>query len=203
MSVKHSTGTLLPGPPPIEASADQVPFFVTGLPRSRTAWLANFLTAGGALCIHEGLVHGVDPALRWLTRCGAGGAGGRRGLSDSILPLYWTEMFAPFSSFRLVIVERDPAEAWESLVDFLERNEVRVSRDTLEERFHLVQSHLRDMIMFCPHVVVKFEELNDPLALAEIWEHCLPGLSYDSERTTLLQRLNVQQQVSAVRVATL
>jgi hypothetical protein len=200
MSVKHSTGTLLPGLPPIEASPEQLPFFVTGLPRSRTGWLANFLTSQGALCVHEGLIHGVDPALRWLTR---GGPNVRRGLSDSILPLYWTEVFQPFSSFRLVIVERDPEECWESLLDFLELNEVRVARVELEARFASVSAHLRDMIMFCPHVLVKFEELNEPEALLDIWEHCLPGLPYDEERTNLLQRLNVQQQVSAVKAATL
>ena len=30
-------------------------FFVAGLPRSRTAWLANFLTYDGSFCYHEGI----------------------------------------------------------------------------------------------------------------------------------------------------
>ena len=29
-------------------------FFVTGLPRSRTAWMANYLTYGDTFCLHDG-----------------------------------------------------------------------------------------------------------------------------------------------------
>ena len=28
-------------------------FFITGLPRSRTAWMAAFMTSGNAVCLHE------------------------------------------------------------------------------------------------------------------------------------------------------
>lgn len=200
MSFKTFTGTLLPDVPAVDAAPDQIPFFVTGLPRSRTAWLANFLTAQGALCMHEGLLHGVDMALRWLIR---GGAPGRRGLSDSILPLYWPQISKPFGDCRLVIVERDPAECWISLLDYLEKHEVQVHRPTLEERFVLIKSHLTDMKMFSPHIVVRFEDLGNLGVLSDIWEHCLPGLPFDADRAALLQRLNVQQQLSAVRAATL
>lgn len=30
-------------------------FFITGLPRSRTAWFSAFMTASGYMCLHEGL----------------------------------------------------------------------------------------------------------------------------------------------------
>jgi hypothetical protein len=30
-----------------------IPFFITGLPRSRTAWLANFLTTDHSFCYHD------------------------------------------------------------------------------------------------------------------------------------------------------
>jgi len=30
-------------------------FFITGLPRSRTAWFSAFMTASGYPCLHEGL----------------------------------------------------------------------------------------------------------------------------------------------------
>lgn len=31
-------------------------YFIVGLPRSRTAWLANFMTYDCSFCFHEGLV---------------------------------------------------------------------------------------------------------------------------------------------------
>src|SRR5262245_11295408 len=33
--------------------AEMMPFFVPGLPRSRTAWLANWLTTDTSLCLHD------------------------------------------------------------------------------------------------------------------------------------------------------
>lgn len=36
-------------------SPDRQPFFICALPRSGTAWLANFLTWGDCFCFHEGL----------------------------------------------------------------------------------------------------------------------------------------------------
>lgn len=172
------------------------PFFVTGLPRSRGAWLANFLTAQGALCIHDGLIHGVDAATRWLKKDKL------RGLSDSTLPLRWQELFPQFDSYRLVIVEREPETCWQSLLRFLDYSEVRVPRAALEKRFADVNAQLLHMRDF-PHLRVTFEALENLTTLRDIWEHCLPGLPFDEERTNLLQRLNVQQKVSAVRVATL
>ena len=38
-------------------------FLVFGMPRSRTAWVANFLTTDRSLCLHEGLVDGKGNAL--------------------------------------------------------------------------------------------------------------------------------------------
>lgn len=32
-------------------------FFITGLPRSRTAWFSAFMTASGYPCMHEGINH--------------------------------------------------------------------------------------------------------------------------------------------------
>lgn len=37
-------------------------FFITGLPRSRTAWLANWFTAGDAFCFHDASKNGWTAA---------------------------------------------------------------------------------------------------------------------------------------------
>ena len=38
---------------------NQLPFLITGLPRSRTAWLSAVLTAHGAPCTHDGIVNDI------------------------------------------------------------------------------------------------------------------------------------------------
>lgn len=169
------------------------PFFVTGLPRSRTAWLANFLTAQGALCVHEGLLYGQEPLIAWLQ------ASTRRGLSDSMLSIHWQAIFAHFQDYRLVIIERDPEQCWESLTLFLDREELRVPRRALQLQFAEAQRCLQQMAQRCTHLAVKFDDLGDLPTLRDLWEHCLPGLPFDEERARLLARLNVQQHVASVR----
>ena len=50
------------------------PFFILGLPRSRTAWLATWLSYGGKVCMHDALANVRDAAeLRALVEEGACG----------------------------------------------------------------------------------------------------------------------------------
>jgi hypothetical protein len=176
------------------------PFFVTGLPRSRTAWLANFLTGEQSLCIHEGLLNGEAKIVQWLKERHWGV---RRGISDSMLPLSWPEISSQFTEYKLVIVRRDPDDCWRSLVAFLDREEVRVPKAALELEFAAVERNLRLMSERCHHLAVQFEDLNETAVLGKIWNHCLPGLRFSPDRALLLQHLNIQQNVERVRASRL
>jgi hypothetical protein len=167
------------------------PFFITGLPRSRTAWLANFMTYGGAYCQHEGLLR-EEQALRWLA-CGE-----RHGLADSTIPFAWERILERFPSFSLVIVEREPEASFDSLLGFLDRGELRVNRTILHRRFEQLGRALKVMKFTTPHIAVKFEDLSKLETLHRIWEHCVP-YPFDMERAEMLQTLNVQQELRAVR----
>ena len=84
-------------------------YFVTGLPRSRTAWFAAYLTAQGGDCIHEGLTffsHKADFDLLMSKR---------RGLSDP--GLMFTDFQERFSGAgsRTVIIHREINEVRKSL----------------------------------------------------------------------------------------
>lgn len=87
-------------------------FFVTGLPRSRTAWLANFLTWGDCMCFHD--IHGwTHTVLKTMRDCPAQVVG----FSNSVALLMWREFRVAFPQARWVVIERDHDEAFEASVE--------------------------------------------------------------------------------------
>ena len=79
------------------------PCLVIGTPRSRTAWLAQFLSTPERPFVHEPSVHwkGLDDLYAFLDRGGCA--------SDSGLTLFWREAVQRRPDTRLIVVRRDPA----------------------------------------------------------------------------------------------
>jgi len=84
-----------------------IPFFIASLPRSRTAWLANFLTYGPSYCFHEPM---SDCALgdypRLLESTGTPFAG----VADSLNCLVMEQLIDMFPRARVVVVRRNIEE---------------------------------------------------------------------------------------------
>ena len=87
-------------------------FFVTGLPRSRTAWCANFLTAGDAFCWHDGLAN-CRSLDQFGTRMDVAAVCGD---SDSGLVFFYDELRARYPEAQWAIVRRAPEEVVKSLL---------------------------------------------------------------------------------------
>lgn len=81
--------------------ANAAPFVVLGLPRSRTAWLAAFLSHGGWTCHHEPSV-----GFRDLSDLTALLDTPRTGVSDSGLTLLWRHVVVACPDVRIVAVRR-------------------------------------------------------------------------------------------------
>ena len=138
-------------------------YFVTGLPRSRTAWFAAFLPN----CSHEG--------LKWLEKRSDFDKLMTRydGLSDSVLML--TDFQQRFPGCKTLIIERPVDEVIESLgvlgfgsEDFVKWCDTRLSA--------------------IPGLRVAFNDIDE--RLPEIC-HFL-GVPYDEQRAELFCRLNIQ-----------
>ena len=86
-------------------------FFVTGLPRTRGAWLAHYLNTMSC-CEHE-------PGLRIMEGTMAGdlwpGVLGPIGAVDSSFPLWAKQAYNAYGDRPIVIINRDPLEVIESL----------------------------------------------------------------------------------------
>lgn len=84
-------------------------FFITGLPRSRTAWLANWLTWGGSFCYHDGFVGcaSVDDFASKLRTT----PGTHVGNSDPANVCFWQRLVRFFPDASWVIIKRNMDDA--------------------------------------------------------------------------------------------
>lgn len=96
-------------------------FLITGLPRSRTAWLANYFTFGCTECWHDELLNGPEQLIRkmcrfntWLTKTPI-----MLGHSDPANLLYWQELEEALDHPKWVIVWRNPDEVLKSCRRFI------------------------------------------------------------------------------------
>lgn len=89
------------------------PFFITGTPRSRTAWLSVVATSGASVCLHEPGFGDVESARAvW-----AKGTPSRIGIADAGLGLHLRAILAEFRP-RTLIVERPIADVIASFHDY-------------------------------------------------------------------------------------
>ena len=125
-------------------------FLVTGLPRSRTAWLASFLR-----CPHE-------PLTYCATLDDLGRIAGTGGCCDTVALLLWKRIRAKWPSARFVVVRRNPKEVRASLRAIgLPASYLGAALQSLDEACTTAVS---------PALVVDYGDLND--RLPEIWQWC-------------------------------
>jgi len=80
-------------------------FVITGLPRSRTAWFAAYLTNGDTFCHHEAIFHGKSMDLEGYANVGNSDSG------YVLRPQWATEQ----DDHRIVVIHRDIDEVRASL----------------------------------------------------------------------------------------
>lgn len=155
-------------------------FFILSLPRTRTAWIANFLTYDTSFCFHEALidVNPVDlPKLFKSTEKPIVGN------SDCGNILFLDEIIETFMDAKLVIVERPIDEVISSL-------------DTLGEKFSERESVYQalDIIEYAKytydHLLLDFHKL-DNTACRALWDHCI-GTPFNEQRWKMLDGLNTE-----------
>ena len=88
-----------------------IPFFITGLPRSRTAWLANYFSYGLSVCWHD-LLHRMSlrDIMAGLAKTGATYGG----YSDPALLLHWREVVKLYPEAKWILIDRPTAEVAKS-----------------------------------------------------------------------------------------
>ena len=144
-------------------------FFVVGLPRSRTAWLANFLTYNGRFCYHEG-VDGCSTITDYKNKLG-------QDKGDSCTALMLLNIHKEFPNAPVVVIESDIKRA----VEFSKHT---YGKDLTKE-FEMLKEKMR----FIKGLRIPLHAIND--SLEDIWSYLI-GTPYDKERGDLLKNMNIQ-----------
>ena len=165
-------------------------FLITGLPRSRTAWLSVVADMmPGATCEHE--------PLHWLPRWEDVGQIWERstsrfaGVSDSGLAVHLAEVLARFAP-RTVIVLRSISAVRGSLA--------RIWMPPPPGLLELMQRVLDSVLLSTvPVMVVRYSDLADEKTVLDVLSYLMPGAELDRDRVHRMMRMNVQSDLAYTR----
>jgi hypothetical protein len=172
------------------------PFFITGLPQSRTTWLANFLSTGSVFCHHD-LLGLVGSMAEFKARLRDDMATGRVGDSDSGLLSAWQPVMQAFPDAPWVLVIRDFEEAWQSLCEFVAEGpwsqQLSCTWELRERMSAEWAAARRGLTKTGKNILeVYFDQLDRTDTLEQVWRHCVPGVKFDRRRAEMLQTLSVR-----------
>lgn len=149
-------------------------FLITGLPRSRTLWLAEFMSYGQCICVHEPseYMRRIED-LKTVYK-------DNQGVSDAGLG-FWLEWILKEISPWTVIVHRDIKQVERSLHDLYPELPQTNFCELLMEKLNQCRSH--------PLVMnVSFDALNDMRIMQKVFWHLRPGVPFDEERYRTMNR---------------
>ena len=179
--------------------AKVTPYFITGLPRSRTAWLAAWLSDGDSICLHDFIsqCNGMDQLERRLIYLSQNY--NEIGISDSGLPIAWRQIDAAYPHARVLVVHRQQQKAEDSYFQHFTRfpykEEDPPSATETIKLMTEARNALLAMVDDLPSgraMEVDYETLDDPLVGRAIWEFLLPGRRFCDRRWKLFNDLNIQ-----------
>ncbi len=157
-------------------------FLVVGYPRSRTAWLANWLCHGGVHCGHELLARCVTPEEYLHERFVDSGRNcAFSGSAETAAALWMPQLAALLRGAPIVLVSRPEAEVARSLERLGLDGDVRWAREGLEYARRLPQT-----------LEVRFADLDSEATARAILAHVAPGEPLDWPRWRMLREFNVQ-----------
>ena len=146
------------------------PFFVFGLPRSRTAWLSKFLTYGRWTCGHEELRHmrSLEDVRSWLSIPYVGTA-------ETAAAPFWRLLVKYQPDARIVVVRRPVAEVVKSIMAIDTQDAGVFDRAALTHAMQRIDAKLDQIAARAPNVMeVWFEDLAKEETCATVFEYCLP-----------------------------
>jgi len=166
---------------------DKKYFFITGLPRSRTAWLSVLLTQGNSFCFHELPVgrNMVDTIAQKMGEVDYPCVG----VSEPSLLVCWRELQKRFPHARWVVVDRAPKESLEAFRKAMpfEIPDINVF---VHEKPKLIAELNRNYNIFS----VDYNGLSNFDTCSQLVRFCTEG-KLDCQRWAVLDELNITQDV--------
>lgn len=159
------------------------PFFITGLPRSRTAWMSVFTTTGDSICYHEPItkIHEIED----LKGIFSSDYYKYVGVSDSGLGFHLKWILENIKA-PTVIIDRDIDEC-NSELEKLSKG--RLPKTNFCELLH------KELVSFKDHPLVMwvpFKEMKKKSIMGKVFCHLMPDVTFDELRFEELDKLNIQ-----------
>lgn len=162
-------------------------FLILGRPRSRTAWVANFLSVPPvSLCIHEGL---ADAKLDYTSLRGRMDSMPveHAGCADTGFIHAIDKVLETWPGAKLVIMIC-AEKSWER---FRAGDAI---RESVDRDYSLALNRLLDYAHPCDADAVT----RDERVARALWEHCIPTMPFCAERWRILKDMNVQVQLDSL-----
>lgn len=156
-------------------------FLIVSLPRSRTAWLANFLTYGQSFCYHEGLLgcSNIEQFKKRLESTGTEISGN----SDCGNVFFLDRIKELIPDIRIVVIKRDLEEVMSSLDamgdQFGYRETVVAAAELIDKSQHYHSA-----------LTIDFNDIGED-ACKIIWEYCT-GSVFNRNRWEMLDGINME-----------
>lgn len=153
-------------------------FIILSLPRSRSAWLAQFLSYGLFSCGHD-LAAFCSSVGEWIIRFSA-----LTGVVETGAVVGWRVLRHALPGVKVIVVRRPLREVYDSFI------RLGVTNVDQEELFRRALS--LDTVASLPDVEVwEYSELEDEDRCAKLFEHCL-GVAHNHNWWATMARQNVQ-----------
>lgn len=159
-------------------------FLVTGLPRSRTAWLANFFTFGDSVCLHDPLPAFKMDVLR-VVQHARSLPFGNVGISDPAIAQAAMLYHLAFPDARVLIVNRDYEDSIRSFAKAFNLAEFQAAQgvDRCVEGLDLIRSKFKHILE------VDYDELSHPATLERLFKFCCPKERFSETRVNILTKI--------------
>lgn len=158
-------------------------FVILALPRSRTAWLARWLTYGEFQCGHDQVKHcrSLDDIASWMGQpC--------TGTVETAAAPFW-RMLGRFGDVRVATVRRPVADVVASLQAVapgaFQTEATTAAMTRLDRKLEQIERRLPDVLS------VPFEDLATEDGCRRLWQHCLP-YAFDERWHAMLAGVNIQ-----------
>lgn len=168
------------------------PFIIYALPRSRTAWLARFLSYRGFMCYHEQAIfmRSLKDVRAFFRRSNIGTAETAAAPGRCLI-----RYVAP--NIKEVVVFRPVDEVVESMMNVDVGGVATYDRAALKKSMEYNERVLRRVAADPKVLSVNYHDLDKPETCARIFEHCLP-YKFDQAWWESLKDINVQVNVKDV-----
>jgi hypothetical protein len=163
-------------------------FIIYALPRSRTAWLARFLSYRDWHCGHDASKYfrSFDDVKSWFSQPNTG-------MAETSLAPYWRLVQKHAPDIKVAVIRRPVGAVVESCRNAgfpASRENLRRILEQHDRKLDQIEKRLKPLVL-------SFDELNEHRACESLFEHCLP-YKFDQSWWASLRGQNIQIDVPAL-----